>query len=247
MRKSQSPSTPMSTNEAGCSPHTYETPAARRLTAEILQLVRLNLRGLKLNFDEDPECDWKAGMLIARRIQRVLVDAKITPSKVTPSIFLEEVGRLALREDIEFEAYELIAQFDAAWPRVLCPEGFGFVEYAFALAAIDPHPITIPTSFSGERMRSDAERLARACVELQVLNERRGVGPHFYLAQSDAAQLLKRRKAYVGQLFKKLEEGGVLRLRRPPVPGANRMATVYQIKPVPFGNHNDLQDFKDPQ
>jgi hypothetical protein len=217
------------------------------LSGEIVRLVRLNLRGFKLDFNKDPDCDWKAGMLVARRIQRVLVDAKLSPSKVAPTIFFEEVGRLALRDDIEFEAYELIAQFDAAWPQVLFAEGFDLVEYAFTLAAIDPHPITIPTSFPDERMRADAERLASAGAHLQALNERRGEGSYFYLARSEAARLLKRRKGYVVLLFKKLEEGGVFRLRRPPVLGASRMATVYQIGLVPSGNHNDLQDLQDPK
>lgn len=247
MQRSKSLNETKLAKTADCLTSASEPSRPQPASEEIVKLVRLNLRSFELDLEQDPDCDWKAGLLLGCRIQRVLVDARILPSQVDPRIFFHEIGRLAERDDMPFDDYELIAQFEAAWPQVIFPEGFKLLDYAFALAEIDPHSMAISTSFPSEKMKSDAERLASACAHLQALNQKLGKGACFYLAQDDAARYMKCRKLYVGLLFKKLEESGTLRRLRHPVRGVQGKATVYQISTVPFGNHNDLQDLQDPK
>jgi hypothetical protein len=189
----------------------HKTSLAIRSDAQIMAHVRLNLHRFG-DFVENDQERWMEGMRLARYVQGVILSKiGISPLRVHPRIFGKVVAEFAAESEFQCDPDELVLYFEKSWPRVLCPDGYTPISYAFELASVDHWRPRIDEPFHTEAMQRDAETTAATSAYLTVFRKREGKkGLEFYLPARTVADYLKRDRMYAWGLLANLVKRGVL-------------------------------------
>ncbi len=163
------------------------------------------VRELDLPFDDCMK-RFMCPFLIARRIQKILLEFGHDPAQVKPSEFIDLVAEVA--EENGDCPVQLPAEFEEVWDRVRVPEGEDPLTHNLRLTEIYDWRIPVPPDlFSRREAQRDAEQLVTTLYYAQMdLPE----GEHPYCPTRKYGLLIGRSNDYVAVLIRMLERAEVL-------------------------------------
>ena len=186
--------------------------------------IQKALRDLEVPGQDDYQENWRAGFLIARRLQRALLEANVAYEDMAVDLFEDQVREVA--DVFEWDADELVMAVCDAWPKVRCPEDQDALTLAFnlVLQCDDLEPLS--SEFPTEKATEHAAIIATVAAELQD-NSDMGT---LYLPVRRVGEILSRSPQYVAQIIRQLVEDGTL---KKVTDHTAKRSTRYQYVPQP--------------